>query len=104
MFSNKKKSLTLTLFGLLFCIENAYSSMLEEVSVSMEKEKSLASSPSKEGEERNKESDFLSKIRNLPKESLEKQSNMEDSIAIGAYRNDRYWINKEGHIILLESH
>ena len=49
-----------------------------------------------------KKDDFLSRVKNLPKESLEKKDNSKLSPE-ARHRDDKFWTNKEGKRVLLES-
>jgi hypothetical protein len=81
--------------------------LLPNVGFSMnEEDMDLNKNPSKENikKEGNKiiHNDFLSRIKNLPKESLEKKKDAKLSPRV---RNseDKFWINEKGEKVLIES-
>jgi hypothetical protein len=105
---NKKE--TFLLLGLLTYTEDLYaskdkSSVGKDLMVLEEKEdrKVPRNSPSKD-EEKRLSDELLSKINNLSKKNLKSQeSSKVSSIALSSYNNDRFFVNKEGEIVLLES-
>ena len=81
--------------------------LLPNVGFSMnEEDMDLNKNPSKENikkEENNlKPNDFLSRIKNLPKESLEKKKDAKLSPEV-RNRENKFWVNEKGERVLIES-
>jgi hypothetical protein len=90
------------LLGMLSFNESVFAMDIEKENIE-ETNKTVLQVPSEKNEEREQSNLLLTKIKNLPKESLEKQTDMKNSIAYNAYRHDRYWVNKDGRHVLLEN-
>lgn len=101
MFLNKKN--VWLLLGVIFCTEDMHAMNIEEENMKEQSKKLSISTPQNKDKEKEQANALLNRIKNLPKEALEKQNDIKGSIASGAYRNDRYWVNKEGNLVLLES-
>ena len=67
-----------------------------------EEMRGLKQNTPKKEENRKSDEAFLNRVKNLPKESLEKTDNARLSPGV-RNRKDRFWINKEGKSVLLES-
>lgn len=105
--TNKKK--IFLLFGLITCVEESYASK-DKSSVGKDlmalEEKEGTKLPTKflsKDEEKKSSDELLRKINNLSKKNPKGQEIAKvSSIAVSAYNNDRYYINKEGIAVLIE--